>query len=414
MKNHGDHSAKIGSRRLKQIQKQTALVGDHLEAVKGGSAQMIPLLEEARKWLEQFYSETVGMSSTSSEGCNLRWSEVRKQVRDGQLDYLNREELEYGAKVAWRNSTRCVGRLAWDNLAVRDLRHLHSPEQVFAALVDHIKLSTNRGRIVPLISVFAAGSVAKPRVRIWNRQLIGYAAYLEADGSVLGDPINLSFTQRIEALGWKSPSRGRFNLLPIVIEMDGAVHWFNLPADAILEVPIRHPRYDWFEQLGLKWFALPAVSGMRLEIGGVNFPAAPFSGWYVGSEIGARDLADSDRYNVLPEVAGGLGWDTDSNRSLWKDRALVELNEAVLWSFTEAGVAMVDHHTVTRQFLIHEKREKEAGRCVYADWSWMVPPISGAATPVFHRKFKERTLRPNFFRQAKRWEEARAGKCPFA
>jgi nitric-oxide synthase, bacterial len=442
MKNDDDATARIGPRRLKKIQKQAAAVQDGPGTVKDGSAHTVLLLEEARKWLEQFHSETVGMSSRlrqatsrpssitlkhrtirarhseataarSSDAFNLRWSQVRNQIRDGQSDYLAREELEYGAKVAWRNSTRCVGRLAWENLVVRDLRHLNTPELVFAALLDHIRLSTNCGRIVPMISVFAAGSFDKKRVRIWNRQLIGYAAYLETDGSILGDPINLSFTQRIEALGWKPSSRGRFDLLPIVIEMDGTVRWFDLPADAVLEVSIRHPRYDWFELLDLKWFALPAVSGMRLEIGGVTFPSAPFSGWYVGSEIGARDLADADRYNALPEIGRYLGLDTDSNRSLWKDRALIELNEAVLWSFSEAGVAMVDHHTVSKQFLIHEKREKEAGRCVYADWSWIVPPISGAATPVFHRTFKERTLKPNFLAQPKRWEEGKAGRCPF-
>ena len=412
MKNNGDQSAMVGQPRLKQIRKQAAVIRGASGGVKDG-AYTILLLEEARKWLEQFYSETVGMSSGSSDAFDSRCAEVRKQIRDGQLDYLTREELEYGAKVAWRNSTRCIGRLAWANLVVRDLRHLNTPEQVFAALVDHIKLSTNGGRIVPMISVFASVSVEKLRVRIWNRQLIGYAGYRQADGSVLGDPINLDFTQRIEALGWRAPSRGRFNLLPIVIEMNGAVHWFELPADAVLEVPIRHPRYDWFEQLGLKWFALPAVSGLRLEIGGVTFPAAPFSGWYVGTEIGGRDLADTDRYNALPEIGRCLGLDTDSNRSLWKDRALIELNEAVLWSFAEAGVAVVDHHTVSKQFLIHEKREKEAGRCVYANWSWIVPPVSGAATPVFHRRFKERNLKPNFLAQPKYWEGRAERKCPF-
>jgi nitric-oxide synthase len=411
VKNSGDPSAMIGRRRLKQIQNQAAVVRRAGGGNKDG-ANAILLLEEARKWLEQFYSETVGMSSGSS-AFDSRWVDVRKQIREGQLDYLSREELEYGAKVAWRNSTRCVGRLAWENLVVRDLRHLNTPEQVFAALVDHIELSTNGGRIVPMISVFASGSVERPRVSIWNRQLIGYSGYRQADGSVLGDPINLGFTQRIEALGWKRPLRGRFDLLPIVIEMDGAVHWFDLPADAVLEIPIRHPRYDCFEQLGLKWFALPAVSGMRLEIGGISFPAAPFSGWYVGTEIGARDLADSDRYNALPEIGKCLGLDTHSNRSLWKDRALIELNEAVLWSFAEAGVAIVDHHTVTKQFLIHEKREKEAGRCVYANWSWIVPPVSGAATPVFHRTFEERALKPNFLAQPKSWEGSAERKCPF-
>jgi nitric-oxide synthase, bacterial len=412
MKNNSDPRAMVGQRRLEQIQKQAA----GIQGARGEDkdrAHTIFLLEKARKWLAQFYSETVGTSADSSKAFSARWSEVRKQIRDGGLDYLSREELECGAKVAWRNSTRCVGRLAWASLIVRDLRHLNTPNQVFAALVDHIALSTNSGRIVPMVSVFASGSIEKPKVRIWNRQLIGYAGYRQADGSVLGDPINLAFTQRVEALGWKAPSRGRFNLLPIVIEMEGAVHRFDLPVDVVLEVPIRHPRYDWFEQLGLKWFALPAVSGMRLEIGGVSFSAAPFSGWYLGTEIGARDLADIDRYNALPEIGRRLGLDTDSNRTLWKDRALIELNEAVLWSFAEAGVAMVDHHTVTKQFLTHEKREKEAGRCVYADWSWIVPPISGATTPVFHRTFKERTLMPNFLAQPNRWDEGKTRRCPF-
>jgi nitric-oxide synthase, bacterial len=412
MKNNSDPRAMVGQRRLEQIQKQAA----GIQGARGEAkdrAHTIFLLEEARKWLAQFYSETVGTSADSSKALSARWSEVRKQIRDGGLDYLSREELECGAKVAWRNSTRCVGRLAWASLIVRDLRHLNTPNQVFAALVDHIALSTNSGRIVPMVSVFASGSIEKPKVRIWNRQLIGYAGYRQADGSVLGDPINLAFTQRVEALGWKAPSRGRFNLLPIVIEMEGAVHRFDLPVDVVLEVPIRHPRYDWFEQLGLKWFALPAVSGMRLEIGGVSFSAAPFSGWYLGTEIGARDLADIDRYNALPEIGRRLGLDTDSNRTLWKDRALIELNEAVLWSFAEAGVAMVDHHTVTKQFLTHEKREKEAGRCVYADWSWIVPPVSGATTPVFHRTFKERTLKPNFLLQPNRWDEGTRRRCPF-
>jgi nitric-oxide synthase len=172
MKNNGDASARIGPRRLKKIQKQAAAVRGGPGPIEEGSAHTVLLLEEARKWLEQVHFETAGMSPRSSGAFNLRWSQVRNQIRDGRLDYLTREELGYGAKVAWRNSTRCVGRLAWENLVVRDLRHLKTPEQVFAALIDHIRLSTNCGRIVPMVSVFAPGSVDKPRVRIWNRQLI--------------------------------------------------------------------------------------------------------------------------------------------------------------------------------------------------------------------------------------------------
>lgn len=366
------------------------------------------LLEQARSWLEQFHSEKQCVAAFSG-----RWAEVRSQIRDLGAYSLTNEELAYGAKVAWRNSMRCVGRLGWDGLTVRDCRHLYTAEEVFAALVEHIKQSTNQGRIIPMISIFAPESSAGPKVRIWNRQLIGYAGYRQADGSIVGDPLNVDFTQYAQELGWSRPSQGRFNLLPILIEVDGEVRWFDLPSGLVQEIAVRHPVYDWFEELDLKWFALPAVSGMRLEIGGVSFPAAPFSGWYVGSEVGARDLADVNRYNALPQIGKRLGLDIQSDRSLWKDRALIELNAAVLWSFSKARVAMVDHHAVTRQFLVHEQREAQAGRCVYADWTWMVPPISGGTTPVFHRKFKNRTLKPNFFPQSMPWQRRNTGACPF-
>lgn len=48
----------------------------------------------------------------------------------------------------------------------------------------------------------------------------------------------------------------------------------------------------------MKWFCLPAVSGMLFDCGGIQFSAAPFNGWYMGTEIG-RDLADLNRYNKL-------------------------------------------------------------------------------------------------------------------
>src|SRR6202030_2178064 len=69
-----------------------------------------------------------------------------------------------------------------------------------------------------------------------------------------------------------------------------------------------------------RWYALPTVSGMLLQIGGVKYPAAPFSGWYVYTEVGARDLADIQRYNVLPMVGKHLGFDT----SRWRDMSLGE------------------------------------------------------------------------------------------
>ena len=71
------------------------------------------------------------------------------------------------------------------------------------------------------------------------------------------------------------------------------------------------------------------------------------------TEIGARNFGDVTRYNLLRHVASRMGLDTQSDRTLWKDRALVELNAAVLHSFAMDGVTMVDHHTASRQFVRH-------------------------------------------------------------
>ncbi len=47
---------------------------------------------------------------------------------------------------------------------------------------------------------------------------------------------------------------------------------------------------------------------MLMEIGGLEFTACPFNGWYMGTEIGVRDFCDSQRYNIL-EVLTSLTHD---------------------------------------------------------------------------------------------------------
>jgi len=320
------------------------------------------------------------------------------------------EELEHGSRAAWRNNTRCIARFHWRTLQVRDMRHLEDEEEVFAAIVEHVRLSTNGGRIRPLITVFAPQTPGLRGWRIWNPQLIRYAGYRQPDGSIVGDPLHARLTEAVQALGWRAGAGGRFDVLPLAIQRPGAApRLFELPREVILEVPLGHPQLPWFEELGLRWHALPAISDMRLEVGGVSYTMAPFSGWYMGTEIGARNLSDIRRYNLLPVIAERMGLDIRSDRSLWKDRAIVELNVAVIHSFARAGVAIVDHHTACRQFVFHERKELEAGRMVPAEWSWMVPPISGSTTPVFHHPyFPDVTVKPNFFYQPRPWRRRQA------
>ena len=117
-----------------------------------------------------------------------------------------------------------------------------------------------------------------------------------------------------------------------------------------------------FADLGLKWYAVPLLAEMALVIGGVIYPCAPFNGFYMETEIGARNFADTERYDMLPRIGRLFGLDTGSDRTLWRDRALVELNRAVLHSYDAAGVTIGDHHTLGAQFEAFCRAEEQAGR----------------------------------------------------
>ncbi len=359
------------------------------------------LLAEAEEYIALFHRE-----SGIPEVIPLRRASVRAMIARTGMYWHTDEELAYGARVAWRNSSRCIGRLHWQSLRVHDMRDLSTAGEVFEALVEHIRWATNGGKIRSSLTVFAPQEPGQPGIRIWNPQLIRYAGYRQPDGTVIGDPLNIELTEIVQQLGWKGGPGTPFDLLPIVIQMPyQRPVLFELPPEMVLEVPIKHPDYSWFAELDLKWYALPVIANMRMEIGGISYPAAPFNGWYMETEIGARNLADSNRYNMLPVIARRMGLDTRSDRTLWKDQALIELNRAVLDSFAKQGITIVDHHTASRQFIHHEEREKRFGRDIAADWGWIVPPVSGSLCPVFHRSYEDRMEKPNFFYQEAPWSQ---------
>jgi nitric-oxide synthase len=307
-------------------------------------------------------------------------------------------ELTIGAKLAWRNHTRCIGQLYWRTLTVRDRRDVSTVDEMATELDRHLQAGFNGGNVKPVITVFAPDTPTVAGPRILSPQLVRYAGYRQADGTVIGDPANADLTERLVALGW-SPGCGRFDRLPVLLMAgDGSLTYRDLDPARCPDVRISHPGQPWVEQLDLRWYAFPTVSDMRLEIGGVSYPATPFTGWYVATEIGARNFGDVDRYNLLPAAATLMGLDTTSNRTLWKDRALIELNEAVLSSFAAAGVRMLDHHAMTDQFHRYAQARRRGGEVVHAEWSWIVPPMAGSSTPVYHDNYDESVVRPNFFR----------------
>lgn len=355
------------------------------------------LLAEAERFIALFHAENPAAGPVQD-----RLKQVRQEISAHGTYRHTLWELTFAAQVAWRNSSRCIGRLYWRSLQVRDRRHVRTAPEVAAESIGHLRAATNNGRIRPVITVFAPDEPGRPGPRILSSQLVRYAGYEAADRTILGDPANIAITRLARKLGWQEPAQpGRFDLLPLVVkEPDAPPTWHELPADSVLEVPLRHPDLDWFEDLGLRWYAVPVISDMYFEAGGIRYPAAPFNGWYMCTEIGARDLGDVHRYNQLPEVATRMGLQTDTDRTLWKDKALTELNLAVLHSFSAAGVTMSDHHTESVRFLKHLELEERQGRTCPADWSWIVPPTAASTTPVFHRYYEEADQTPNFYRRA--------------
>ncbi|MFI9272034.1 nitric oxide synthase oxygenase [Kitasatospora sp. NPDC052896] len=316
------------------------------------------------------------------------------------------EELLHGARIAWRNNPQCVGKFYWKGLEVRDCREVGADgdeSALFEALVDHLRLAWNGGRVRLLLSVFAPSRPDRPGPRVWNGQLIRYAGYRRHDGSFVGDPETADLTEAVRRLGWRGEGT-EYDVLPLVIQWPGREpRWFDLPPDAVPEVRVSHPDHPWFERLGLRWHAFPTISDQVLELGGLRYPLAPFSAWYTCTEIGARNLSDTNRYDKLPAVARGMGLDTGRDRTLWRDRALLELTAAVLHSYDQAGVSIIDHHFATKQFVRHEEREHRSGRGCPADWSAIVPATSGSTTPVWQRRYLPTRVLPNFSPQPVPW-----------
>lgn len=332
----------------------------------------------ARDFLKQCYAE-LGLEKALAK----RWREVRAEIDLTGTYTHTSEELTWGARVAWRNHARCIGRLFWKSLTIFDRRELEEPEDVARACFEHVLWSTNGGLIRPAITVFRPRVADRPDVRIENAQLISYAGF---PGQ--GDPLRLAFTEKVQALGWKGAAQD-FAVLPLCIE--GRL--FPLPEDIVLEVPLSHPDWPGMAEWGMRWYALPAVSDMEMEIGGIVYTAAPFSGYYMVTEVGSRDLGDRERYNVLPRLAEEMGY---RDQPLWQDRAICDINRAVLHSYQKAGVTMVDHHTASDQFMRFCALEGKEGREVPGDWSWLVPPTAGSASPIFSMRIKNFPATPAY------------------
>ena len=274
---------------------------------------------------------------------------------------------------------------------------------MFEAICNHIEYAFNGGIIRSGITIFPQRSDPDQEFRVWNSQYFMYAGYKLDEYTYIGDKANIEFTNCCIKLGW-TPKHTEFDVLPIVVQANGEPpEWFDIPDKLIREVEITHPKFAWFKSLKLRWYCIPAVSSMKLDIGGLEFSAIPFNGWYMSTEI-SRNLSDTNRFDKLPLIAEKMGLDIKNINSLWKDKALVELNYAVLSSFQQNNITITDHHTAAESFMKHfETENSQRGGCP-ADWVWIVPPISSHLTPVFHLEMLNYRLKPSYEYQDCAWK----------
>lgn len=373
-----------------------------VETVESDSFFLQPIADikkEATLFLTQFYHE----KKLSQEALKERINEVEKAIqKNGSYEHTI-DELTFASRVAWRNSSRCVGRYFWGNMIVRDCRDIDQEEAVYTSLVEHLRLGINNGNLRAVISIFRNHD---PIIRLYNPLLLMFAGYEQADGSILGDPATVELTKIALGLGWTPKgAKSRFDPLPLVLEVDGRTpQFFEWPDDIVKTIPIEHPDFDWFANLKLEWFMVPAVAGMALDAGGIQYRCAPSNGFFISTEVGARDLGDTSRYNMLPVVAEKMGLDMSSDETHWKDRAIIELNLAVQWSYRKHQIRMLDHHTIVDYFMKFHGQELEAGRSIHADWKWIVPPISGSAVEAFHMDMVNKIIKPNYYYQEDPWK----------
>lgn len=353
------------------------------------------ILEEAKSFIHTMYTEL----EYSKADMETRIAMIEKEIASTGTYTHTYEELSYGAKLAWRNSNRCIGRLFWESLHVEDARDVSNDSEFITAINKHLEEATNGGKIKPYITIFSAENAPK----IYNNQLIRYAGYEDK-----GDPSEREVTQLVEHLGWKGEGTD-FDVLPLIYQLPNEeIKLYPLPSDLVKEVNIEHDRFPKLKDLNLKWYGVPIISNMDLNIGGIVYPTAPFNGWYMVTEIAVRNFTDTYRYNLLETIADAFDFGTLKNNSFNKDRTLVELSYAVYHSFKTQGVSIVDHLTASKQFQLFEEKEHRHEREVTGKWSWLAPPLSPTLTENYHHGYKNKIKNPNFHHKKKQ-----ALKCPF-
>lgn len=330
------------------------------------------LLREAYEYCCIYHSE----NNLGDQARDDRWKVIQDEIFKTETYDLTYDELQYGAKLSWRNAPKCANRAHWQELIVKDYRNVQTNNECNEALLEFLDESISSGATKTLMAVFPHRKPhQKQGPRAWNSNLYRFAGYRTKDG-ILGDPRDVEFTQLlIERHGWVPPStRSKWDPLPLLIQFDETQppQLFPLPSQYVPIIHLEHPDHLGFNVLGLRWFAIAVVAGRELSIGGLVFTMAPFVGYFMDMDV-VRDLTDPSRYDVCLEVAEAVKIDTSSANPIWKDEAFMVVNQSVVSSFANSGFACISHHVMAAEFYKFYKNEMATRGYCPGNWKWLTP-----------------------------------------
>lgn len=96
-----------------------------------------------------------GLAEVRAISTPTRLNEVLCEIEDTGSYWHTHQELLLGAKLAWRKHARCSGRYNWQSLRLLDFRDRNTPASIAEGCFEHLRVSTNGGRLRSVISVFA-------------------------------------------------------------------------------------------------------------------------------------------------------------------------------------------------------------------------------------------------------------------
>jgi nitric oxide synthase oxygenase domain/subunit len=288
-----------------------------------------------------------------------RLLDVKEEIKITGTYTHTSEEIESGARIAWRNSSRVPE--DWKSFEFRDYRKMETPDRIFSAVEEYLNIAKSGTNVRSILAVFKPKSPNYAYgTRFWSSNFINYAGYQDRQG-VIGDPETLEFTEfLIQNKLWSPPQkRSEFDILPLVLKMVGEqkpyIH--ELSKESTHEVAIEHPTFRKIRQLGLRCTGISAISNKSLNLGGLEYQCCPFNGYSISSQVAQKLLKRNGVYEKLAKAMS-----IAMSERLYKEKVEHELQIAILHSFEKAGYAVRDPEEVAAALSKHCENERLEGR----------------------------------------------------